>query len=218
MRPLSCNAWTKCSGPRATGWSGRSRRSRRRRSRSPASESGTISPGAASSMSTTSRPQPKRAAGDTAGRSSTGSPGDKARMRPAAPRFGSRLRARRGAPPLPQFGSTDQRASLRARHRLIQIGPVQEEKLVAHLCVFTLPFSAPPFEDGEGETVSDRESRPPSGRFNRPERSSGDASPRRRWRVAAAPGDFKPGGPRIRRYRLAAFVSREEQPAASPTQ
>ena len=67
--------------------------------------------------------------------------------------------------------------------------------------------------------MSDRDARPPTGRFNRPQlKSSGDASPRRRWRVAAAPGNFKPGAPRIRRYRLAALAARDEQPASTPTQ
>jgi hypothetical protein len=66
--------------------------------------------------------------------------------------------------------------------------------------------------------VSDRDSRPPTGRFNRPEwMTAGDGSPRRRWRFAAAPEEFKPGGPRIRRYRLAALASRDEQPASTPT-
>jgi hypothetical protein len=66
--------------------------------------------------------------------------------------------------------------------------------------------------------VSDRDSRPTTGRFNRPQKkSSGDASPTRRWRVAAAPAEVKPGGPKIRRYRLAALASRKEQPAAAPS-
>jgi hypothetical protein len=67
--------------------------------------------------------------------------------------------------------------------------------------------------------VSDRDSRPPTGRFNRPQwTTAGDGSLRRRWRFAAEPvEEFKPGGPRIRRYRLAALASRDERPATTPT-